>query len=80
MKKIVSGIILLLYCILGMVPMAWADASPQKIMVITVDNAVESGLASYLERNVAAAKEKHVDILILELDTPGGRVDGSARY
>ena len=77
MKKIVSGIILLLYCILGMVPMAWADAPPQKIMVITVDNAVESGLASYLERNVAAAKEKHVDILILELDTPGGRVDAA---
>ena len=41
MKKIVSGIILFLYCILGMVPMAWADAPPQKIMVITVDNAVE---------------------------------------
>ena len=40
MKKIVSGIILFLYCILGMVPMAWADAPPQKIMVITVDNAV----------------------------------------
>ena len=40
MKKIVSGIILLLYCILGMVPMAWADAPPQKIMLITVDNAV----------------------------------------
>ena len=77
MKKIVSGIILLLYCILGMVPMAWANAPPQKIMVITVDNAVESGLASYLERNVAAAKEKHVDILILELDTPGGRVDAA---
>ena len=28
MKKIVSGIILFLYCILGMVPMAWADAPP----------------------------------------------------
>ena len=50
---------------------------PQKVMVITVDDAVELGLASYLERNIDIAKQEQADLIILELDTPGGRVDAA---
>ena len=53
------------------------NCGTQKVMIITVDDAVEPGLASYLERNIAIAKENQADLLILELDTPGGRVDAA---
>lgn len=78
MKKRWNGFVALCFvlCLLlaGSMPAAWAADDVQQVMVITVDDAVEPGLASYLERNIASAREKQVDLLILELDTPGGRV------
>lgn len=77
-KRLVTGVLLFCFCMLGMVPAAWAEgAVPQKVMVITVDDAVELGLASYLERNIDIAKQEQADLIILELDTPGGRVDAA---
>lgn len=81
MKKRWNGFVALCFvlCLLlaGSMPAAWAAGDVQQVMVITVDDAVEPGLASYLERNIASAREKQVDLLILELDTPGGRVDAA---
>ena len=77
-KRLVTGVLLFCFCMLGMVPAAWAEeAVPQKVMVITVNDAVELGLASYLERNINIAKQEQADLIILELDTPGGRVDAA---
>ncbi len=78
MKRRLAGLILLCFCLLGLPNVVLAEtAAPQKVMIITVDDAVEPGLASYLERNIAIAKENQADLLILELDTPGGRVDAA---
>lgn len=77
-RKILTGIVLFCFCVLGLPAMALADiAAPQRVMIITVDDAVEPGLAAYLERNIATAKEQQADMIILELDTPGGRVDAA---
>ncbi len=47
------------------------------VMMIPVDDVVELGLSSYLERNIARAEEVEADAIILVLDTPGGRVDAA---
>lgn len=78
MKKLLAGVVFFCFCLLGILPVAFADVpQPQRVMIITVDDAVEPGLVSYLERNIETAKEQQVDLLILELDTPGGRVDAA---
>ena len=77
MKKKIAILVFLCFCFLGFAPAVFADEAPQKVMIITVDDAVELGLSSYLERNIATAEEKGADLLILELDTPGGRVDAA---
>ena len=77
MKKKLAIIMFLCFCFLGITSVAFADEAPQKVMIITVDDAVELGLSSYLERNIATAEEQGADLIILELDTPGGRVDAA---
>ena len=76
MKKKIAWLLLLCAVLMSLAPAAWADA-PQKVMIISVDDAVELGLSSYLERNIATAEAEGADLLILELDTPGGRVDAA---
>lgn len=75
MKKRIVALALLCLCLFPVLP-ARAD-TPQRVMIVEVDDAVEQGLASYLERNLNRAAEQQADILILELDTPGGRVDAA---
>jgi len=77
-KKFLIGILLICVCLYGLPCAALASVdAPQRVMVISVDDAVEPGLAAYLQRNIAAAQAQQVDLLLLELDTPGGRVDAA---
>lgn len=70
-KKWIVLLMLFIFCWSVFLPAAYADESPQKVMIITVDDAVELGLSSYLERNIKAAEDAGADLIILELDTPG---------
>ena len=76
-KKIIVLLMLLAFCCFAFLPAVFADEPPQKVMIITVDDAVEPGLSSYLERNIAVAESEGASLIILELDTPGGRVDAA---
>lgn len=85
MKKRIAGLLLFCMCILctaGIVPMALASPETEQdafdcVMMIPIDDVVELGLSSYLERNIARAEEAGADVIILVLDTPGGRVDAA---
>ena len=78
MKQRIAGFILACMCFF-MVPttILAQPETPERVMVITVDDEVEPGLASYIERNLKKAQEVSADTVILELDTPGGRVDAA---
>ncbi|XID95379.1 nodulation protein NfeD [Paenibacillaceae bacterium WGS1546] len=45
------------------------------VYVIPVHQTVESGLASFLERALTEAAEAKASLVILDVDTPGGRLD-----
>ena len=85
MKKRIAGLLLFCMCMLctaGIVPMALASPETEQdafdcVMMIPIDDVVELGLSSYLERNIARAEEAGADVIILVLDTPGGRVDAA---
>ena len=85
MKKRIAELLLFCMCMLcipGLVPAAFADSETTQgtidcVMMIPVDDVVELGLSSYLERNIARAEEAQADVIILVLDTPGGRVDAA---
>ena len=82
-KKWIAGLLVFCMCMTGMVSQALAvaeieaDASIDCVMIIPIDDVVELGLSSYLERNIAKAEEVGADLIILALDTPGGRVDAA---
>ncbi|MFZ5946036.1 MAG: NfeD family protein [Bacillota bacterium] len=51
--------------------------TPKKVMVIPIEKAVEKGLAAFVQRAFSEAEKENVDFIILELDTPGGRIDAA---
>lgn len=59
-------------------PMKAAEEGAGKLVyVIPVENEVEHGLRAFLERTTSQAAEENADHIILEIDTPGGRVDSA---
>ncbi|MBO2943261.1 nodulation protein NfeD [Paenibacillus sp. F411] len=54
---------------------AKAAAQSGAVYVIPVKQQIEQGLGSFLERAFQEAKEMNAGLIVLEIDTPGGRVD-----
>ena len=75
LKKKLSLLMVGLFLLLSILP-AFAS-SYQTVMVIPVDNTVEKGLAAFMQRAFNEAEKENVDLIILEIDTPGGRVDAA---
>ena len=47
------------------------------VYVIPIEGTIEGGLAAFVERAIQEAEEAGVDAIILEVNTPGGRVDAA---
>jgi membrane-bound serine protease (ClpP class) len=72
----------MLRCLLGMLlvvaisPLAWADDPPppeyHKPVLIRVEGTIDSWLEHYVLRKLARAKDVGCDLLILEINSPGG--------
>lgn len=82
MRKWIAGLIVFCMSVIGIVPGTFAtleelDTAITCVIVIPVEDEVEPGLASYLQRNIAQAREINADLIILALDTMGGRVDAA---
>lgn len=75
MKKI-SKLLLVLLCFLLMLP-STVMADGNKVMLIPLTENVEMGLKAYLERNFEQAEAEGCDLIVLQMDTPGGRVDAA---
>jgi membrane-bound serine protease (ClpP class) len=71
---------LLLVLLFFYVPAISAQPEPadRPVYVIPITGAVERGLQSYLERSFAEAVANDASAIILEINTPGGRVDSAS--
>src|SRR3954470_9561679 len=65
-----------LLCVLALVPaMLWAAAdgvAHAPVVVLQVDGAIGPATADYLHRGLALAQRQHAQLLVLQIDTPGG--------
>ncbi len=71
-------VILLIYLSLFFSSFAFPAETRKEVMAITVNGVINPVAAEYIGKNIRKANEKKVEILIIELDTPGG-LDTSMR-
>ncbi|OAB33958.1 NfeD family protein [Paenibacillus glacialis] len=74
-------VMLLILPVLGNTEKAFATSvSPTEsksgtVYVIPVDQDIERGLQKFMERGFKEAKEMNASLIVLEINTPGGRID-----
>ncbi|MDP8216624.1 MAG: NfeD family protein [Candidatus Kaelpia imicola] len=54
-----------------------SNVSAEKIMVIPVKGVIDLGLSTFIKNSVEKAETQGIATIILEMDTPGGRVDAA---
>lgn len=59
----------------GRKPLAPKPGATPVVYVIPIRGVIDLGLAEFVERSVAEARRAGADAIMIELDTPGGRVD-----
>lgn len=56
-----------------------AAAQAPVVYRVAVDGTIENGLAPYVARALAAAADAGAALVVLDIDTPGGRIDAAER-
>lgn len=75
MKKGLLGILIgLMLLTLGVFAVSSAE-----VFVIPLEAAIDPGLASFVERSYREAELSNTDLVLLEIDTPGGRIDAAEK-
>ncbi len=59
----------------GLFSSAWAESSSPTALLLTVEGPLTPAKQEYLQRGLRVAERQGVEVLILQLDTPGGSVD-----
>ncbi|SEO32003.1 membrane-bound serine protease (ClpP class) [Amphibacillus marinus] len=78
-KKILIGLLLSVFILtLNNFNVVRADGEGKLVHVIPIEKEVERGLEAFLRRTITEAVEENVDHIILEINTPGGRVDAAS--
>lgn len=80
LSRILSKAVVLIFIasLLGGFLVKTLPAAPaQLICVISVEGTVEPGQAKYIARSYREAEMMQADLVVLEIDTPGGRVDAA---
>lgn len=75
MARVMRGVLLLLFSFLFFIPSI--SASGAEIFRIPLHNEVEKGLHAFLHRAFEEAEEAGAEVIILDIDTPGGFVDSA---
>ena len=71
--------IVLLAALGGVLPASVLGQSDDVVIRVPVTGVVELGLAPFIERSLEEAAESGATAVVLDMDTPGGRVDAAER-
>lgn len=72
--RLISSILL---CLLLVFMTANLLAASPKVYVIPIKDTIDPGLAKFVERSYTEAERAQAAMVILEVDTPGGRIDSA---
>src|SRR4030042_5765134 len=61
-------------CLAGFLPAQAQDGSPL-VLVLTAEGPISSAMAEYVERGIDYAGQQGAELLVLQLNTPGGGVE-----
>jgi len=67
-----------IFCVLLLAALAVPSSAFSKtVHVVPIEGVIDRGLAALVERAVDEAKAESVDAIVLDIDTPGGRLDAA---
>lgn len=80
-SRLISSLCLALSFILTFTPrhMASAQGNAPLVLVVRVDGEISTITADYLTRVVRIAEQKNAEVMVLELNTPGGSIDSMSK-
>jgi membrane-bound serine protease (ClpP class) len=70
--KTIRVVTIILFLALFLLQPVHADASGPAAMILTMDGAITPAMQAYLARGIKAAEQYDMQVLILQLNTPGG--------
>ena len=79
MKRPLPAMILVVSTITALLVTPSGMEAQSTVYRVPVTGVVELGLAPYIERSIEEAEVAGVDAVVLDMDTPGGRVDAAER-
>jgi membrane-bound serine protease (ClpP class) len=70
-----AGLALLVILGLPVMSIQAQDSSTPEVVVLTIKGPITPIMAEYLERGLKIAVERQADVVVLQLDTPGGSIE-----
>lgn len=77
-KRRIMGLLFLAAVLLSLFP-ASGSAKERQVYVVPLEHTVENGLFAFIDRALSEAEEQNADLVIFEIDTPGGLVDAAGK-
>lgn len=68
-------IFFLLFIILAIFQSAFAQSREPVAVVLTVDGPIMPAMRDYIQRGIKTAEQRNADLVVIELNTPGGQID-----
>lgn len=78
-RKFQLMLLVLLICLLVAGGFNTVLADDEKVFILPIKGTIDSGLVKFLERGIAEARSKGAEAIILEINTPGGRIDSAVK-
>ncbi len=76
MRRTAFGFLLFgLIVALAVLPPAHAQTNQPLVLVMNAHGAIEPAMQEYFERGIQIAEQRHAEVLIIQLDTPGGDIE-----
>lgn len=73
------ALILVFILLVGFYPAKAAEIKPQKVFIVPLNGVVNQGMESFLKRSIREAEEEKIQMLIFQIDTPGGEVNSAVK-
>lgn len=78
-RPLVALLPVLIACVLSMAGTAYGQGAADTVYVVQIRNEIDLGLPPYLGRVLEEAENENAHAVVLEIDTPGGRLDAALR-